>query len=62
MKPYYADEAVTLYLGDFRDVLPNLIAPVDCVVADPPYGETSLAWDKWPDGWPALMPGNSVTS
>lgn len=24
---------------------------VDCIVTDPPYGETSLAWDKAPDGW-----------
>jgi site-specific DNA-methyltransferase (adenine-specific) len=22
------------------------------VITDPPYGETSLAWDKWPQGWP----------
>ena len=25
--------------------------PADCIVADPPYGETSLAWDRWPEGW-----------
>lgn len=25
---------------------------VDCIVTDPPYGETSLAWDRAPDGWP----------
>jgi site-specific DNA-methyltransferase (adenine-specific) len=25
------------------------------VIADPPYGETSLAWDRWPDGWPAAL-------
>lgn len=24
---------------------------VHCVVTDPPYGETSLAWDKAPAGW-----------
>lgn len=24
----------------------------DCILTDPPYGETSLEWDKWPDGWP----------
>ncbi|TAA54041.1 site-specific DNA-methyltransferase [Shinella sp. JR1-6] len=28
---------------------------VDCVLTDPPYGETSLEWDKWPTGWPALV-------
>ena len=52
MKPYYADDSVTLYLGDMRQVLPALEVTADCVVADPPYGETSLAWDRWPDGWP----------
>lgn len=36
--PYYADEHVTLYLGDCLDVIPTL-APrsVDAVLTDPPY-------------------------
>lgn len=51
MNPYYADESVTLYLGDCREVLPSLGLKADCIVTDPPYGETSLAWDRWPDGW-----------
>lgn len=38
MKPYYADEAVTLYLGDCREILPTL-EPVDHVITDPPYEE-----------------------
>ena len=42
---------MTLYLGDCREVLPALGVQADCIVADPPYGETSLAWDRWPDGW-----------
>lgn len=37
MKPYYADDQVTLYLGDCRDVVP-LLQPVDLVLTDPPYG------------------------
>src|SRR5260221_647183 len=49
--PYYADDLVTLYLGDCREVLPELGVTADCVVADPPYGETSLPWDRWQDGW-----------
>jgi site-specific DNA-methyltransferase (adenine-specific) len=49
--PYYADDLVTLYLGDMREVLPALGLEADCVIADPPYGETSLEWDKWQDGW-----------
>lgn len=55
MNPYYTDGTVTLYLGDMRDVLPALDVKPDCVVTDPPYAETSLAWDKWPDGWPSLV-------
>jgi site-specific DNA-methyltransferase (adenine-specific) len=23
----------------------------DAIVTDPPYGETSLKWDRWPRGW-----------
>ena len=51
MKPYWEDGQVQLYLGDMREVLPALSLTADCVVADPPYGETSLPWDKWPAGW-----------
>lgn len=53
--PYFQDDHVTLYLGDFHDVLPSLNITPDLVVADPPYGETSLPWDRWPDGWPSAV-------
>lgn len=53
-KPYYTDEAATLYLGDCREILPSLDLRADLIVTDPPYAETSLAWDRWPDGWPSL--------
>lgn len=53
MKPYYADDSVTLWHGDMRDVV-LLLDPVDAIVTDPPYGETSLAWDRWPVGWPTI--------
>jgi len=36
-----------------RDIEPNSI---DLVIADPPYGETSLAWDRWPVGWMDELP------
>lgn len=56
MTPYWedTDAGIALYLGDMREVLPALNLHADLVVADPPYNETSLAWDRWPDGWPAL--------
>ena len=63
MKPYYADELVTLYCGDFRELLPAVIAEhgePDLCLTDPPYGETSLPWDTWPVGWPSLIPGRSM--
>jgi len=37
IKPYYQDDAVTLYCGDCREILPEL-PKHDLVVMDPPYG------------------------
>ena len=51
MKPYYQDDAVTLYHGSANEVA-MFLEPVDAIITDPPYGETSLEWDKWPPGWP----------
>ena len=36
-KPYYQDDAVTIYNNDCREILP-LLEPVDLVLTDPPYG------------------------
>jgi site-specific DNA-methyltransferase (adenine-specific) len=52
MKPYYQDESVVLYNADCREL--NLPA-FDCVIADPPFAETRLAWDRWPAGWPGWL-------
>lgn len=49
--PYYADDHVTLHLGDCREILPTLDVQPVAGCADPPYGETSAPWDKWPEGW-----------
>lgn len=40
----------TLLTGDCREALaPH--GPFDMILADPPYGDTSLAWDQHVDGW-----------
>lgn len=52
--------------GDCRDVLPTMPAgSFDACIADPPYGDTSLEWDRIVDGWiPAvarvLKPASSM--
>jgi site-specific DNA-methyltransferase (adenine-specific) len=38
VNPYYEDDAVALYHGDCRDVLPQLTDAIDTVITDPPYG------------------------
>lgn len=60
--PYWEDQeaGLAIYLGDMREILPALGLQADLILADPPYSETSLAWDRWPDGWPSLAA--SVTS
>lgn len=37
MKPYYEKDGITIYLGDCREILPQL-EQVELVVTDPPYG------------------------
>lgn len=53
MTVVYEDEWVKLIHGNYRDHIDELTAlDVDAVCTDPPYGETSLDWDRWPTGWP----------
>lgn len=54
MKPYFQDAQATIYHGDAREVYPLLSRPA-VVIADPPYGETRLKWDRWPAGWLDLL-------
>ena len=43
---------VEILTGDCRDVLKTMPdESVDCILTDPPYGETSLDWDRWQVGW-----------
>lgn len=50
MTPYYAENNITIYHGDCRDILPQL-PRVDLVLTDPPYGIGS---------W-STTGGNSIT-
>lgn len=67
-EPYYRDDAVTLYCGDCRDVLPSL-GSVDAIVTDPPYsvsmagerhdmvpgkGSRNFDFFEGDDDWPAM--------
>jgi site-specific DNA-methyltransferase (adenine-specific) len=46
----------TILVGDVRELIHQIPdASIDCIIADPPYAETALEWDRWPDGWASLM-------
>lgn len=48
--------SVSVLQGDCMDLIEQLEdESFDCILTDPPYGETSLAWDVWPAGWPAAV-------
>ena len=44
-KPYYQDEAVTIYHGDCLDILPCL-APVDLALTDPDYNSDTMLYES----------------
>lgn len=47
---------ISILTGDMREVIKSLDdESVDCILTDPPYGETSLAWDKWVLDWPNMV-------
>ncbi|KAB2756650.1 DNA-methyltransferase [Brucella anthropi] len=55
---------MTILTGDCRDLMPGF-GPYDLILSDPPYGDTSLAWDRRVDGWlplarAALQPTGSL--
>jgi len=60
MQPFFAQDDLSLYCGDLREVLPTLPeASVDFVVTDPPYGLSFMEkdWDHevpGPEYWRAV--------
>lgn len=54
--PYYDDGQITIYCAK---TLPTLTALTDAgvradlIMADPPYGETSIEWDRWEPEFPS---------
>lgn len=58
-KPYYQDSSVTIHHADCREIMSDLDT-VDAVITDPPYGETSLKWDRFVSGWMDQLPANNL--
>lgn len=45
MTPYYQDDAVTIYHGDCREVLPEIGSYAEVVLTDPPYPGFEKGWE-----------------
>ena len=58
MTPYFQDDAVTIYNGDCREIVPTL-GRFDLLLTDPPYGIGSLMVGGKDTGhWNSLSGGN----
>lgn len=61
MTPYYQRDGITIYHGDMRVLLPLLGVTFNAAIADVPYNQTSLPWDRWPTGWLKVMAAWTVS-
>lgn len=59
MTPFWSTDTITLYHGDARLIAPRL-GGCDAVITDPPYGEISYGWDRWPEGWPGWFSADQL--
>lgn len=59
MTPYFEADGVTIFHGNCLEILPALNGEA-AVVTDPPFGQTSLPWDRWVSGWLAAVPFSSL--
>ena len=57
-KPYYQDDAVTIYHGDCREILPEL-PKVDLVLTDPPYMNLK-GTKEYPNNGSVGVPGRKL--
>lgn len=47
---------VQIIASEYREALGSIPdESIDCILTDPPYGETALAWDRWPEMWPSQV-------
>ena len=64
MKPYYQSGGITIYHGNMASLghehRMEFDTSFNVCVTDPPYGETSLEWDRRITGWPQVIPCMSI--
>jgi site-specific DNA-methyltransferase (adenine-specific) len=63
--PCACADGIALICGDVRNVTASIDERFDMELADPPYGETSIEWDCFPNGWiaetwPLVKAGGSL--
>lgn len=56
IQPYYQDNYVTLYKGDSRLLLPDLMNGIDLLLTDPPYPDYHLDYGDTFSGHPSQKP------